>query len=241
METNSNDNSSLKRLVQEIADLAEHASLTGSLASGESRAVARYNSVLGHLAQAGAVPDGLFSQLDEELTSYGQLGVESRLLASFLDGKSRDERHEEGLLNDSSVLVRLAPFVSGEDLGRLVREQLTNGVDIGTRTLTALAPFLDSSMLSELLRMHFPGVPKPHAPQAPPEPPSRPVPASAQAPAEPATRAVTPYEAPSSDQLADLAARLRQPDISPEERERISLELSELARQQANLSLEAGR
>jgi len=58
-------------MLREIADLAENASLTGSLSSGASKAVQRYNAILRQLVESGTVAKGIFDELNVETTDYG--------------------------------------------------------------------------------------------------------------------------------------------------------------------------
>jgi hypothetical protein len=162
MNTNSID-PRLISLLREMAGLAENASLTGSLEGGARQAIRRYNGLLTRFITTGAVPDGLFEPLSEA-ADYAQLGVESRLLAAFLEGDSNGNGNGEGRRRnkgkdrdgiDSNVLIRLAPFVKGEDLSALVGEYMQRGARMDPHILTHLAPFLDSDSLGKLLRKHL--------------------------------------------------------------------------------------
>ena len=74
-----------KRLLRAITDLARESSLTGSLEKGARAAVRQYNGLLKHLSDTGAVPDGLFSRLDEDEDTFDELGVACILLNSYID------------------------------------------------------------------------------------------------------------------------------------------------------------
>ena len=74
-----------KRLLRAMSDLARESSLTGSLEDGSSAAVRQYNGLINHLSENGAVPRGLFTQLDEEEVSFDELGVACILLNAYLD------------------------------------------------------------------------------------------------------------------------------------------------------------
>ena len=74
-----------KRLLRTMSDLARESSLTGSLEDGSKAAVRQYNGLLGHLSENGAVPRGLFTQLDEDEDSFDELGVACILLNAYLD------------------------------------------------------------------------------------------------------------------------------------------------------------
>lgn len=189
----------LKRMLREIGELAEHASLTGGMASGAPRAIQRYNAILRQLVESGAVAPGLFEELNPETTDFGQLAVDARLLASFLNGKGK-----RGDSEDSSVLVRLAPFVRGEDLAMLVKEHLSKGSPLDSGVITALAPFLPQEILGSIVRDQMVHQAEPPAPPAP-------------------SRSSEPS-------LAELAERLSRPELSNEERREIAAKLAELSR-----------
>jgi len=209
---------SLRRMLREIADLAENASLTGSLSSGASKAVQRYNAILRQLVESGTVAKGIFDELNVETTDYGQLGVDARLLSSYLKGQeSNDNGSGRG---ESSVLIRLAPFIRGEDLALLVREQIAKGAHINSHVITALAPFLGSDQLGQLVREHL--ISDSAAKETPPAPPSAPP-----APARPEPI----RQEPGGETVQDLIEQLRRPELSREERERIAARLAELAGQ----------
>jgi len=74
-----------KRLLRAMSDLARESSLTGSLEDGSGAAVRQYNGLINHLSENGAVPRGLFTQLDEEEAGFDELGVACILLNAFLD------------------------------------------------------------------------------------------------------------------------------------------------------------
>ncbi|MHB8635342.1 MAG: hypothetical protein ACYC96_02600 [Fimbriimonadaceae bacterium] len=144
------DTRAFKRLLNEIADLCEHASLTGSMASGASRTAERYNAVLKTLTDADSIPAGLFSPVSEG-ADFGEIGVEARMLAGYV---CSDPKHkgDNGGGDGVSVIVRLAPFIGQAELGQLVRQQARNGAALDINTITALAPFLAQEQLSEIVR-----------------------------------------------------------------------------------------
>ncbi|RYG44351.1 hypothetical protein EON79_15075, partial [bacterium] len=122
-------------LLREIAEIANHASLTGGLGGGERRAVARYNSTLSRLVQLGAVGPNLFEPLPED-AGYGEIGIEARMLAASV-GKAPEEFRDE-VSQDPGILLRLAPFVDRKDLGEMVREQLRQGGILDMETVAHL-------------------------------------------------------------------------------------------------------
>jgi hypothetical protein len=202
MNQSGNDNMALRRMLREIADLAENASLTGGLASGAPRAIRRYNAVLGQLVESGSVPKGIFEELNPETSDYGQLGVDARLLASYLKGQGESNGN-----GDTSMLIRLAPFIRGEDLALLVKEHISKGSEISSNVITALAPFLGSEMLGELIRGRMVSAPAEAA--AAPTPP-------------------TPPTAQHAESLQELLDQLRQPELSSEDRQRIATKIAAL-------------
>jgi len=142
-----------RRLLHEIAQLCEHATLTGSLSGGAPRAIARFNTILAQLTESGAVPENLFSPLSPE-ADYGEVGVEARMLASYIrEGEKERDRQRD--VHDPGILVRLAPFVDSKDLSSLIREQMQQGVHLDMHILTSIAPFLGKEDLGMLLREHI--------------------------------------------------------------------------------------
>jgi hypothetical protein len=73
-----------RRLLSALSDLARESSLTGSLEAGSKVAVRQYNGLLDHLSETGAVPEGLFTHLDEDEDSFDELGVACILLNSYI-------------------------------------------------------------------------------------------------------------------------------------------------------------
>ncbi|RYG43024.1 hypothetical protein EON79_17780, partial [bacterium] len=197
-------------LLREIAEIANHASLTGSLAGGERRAAARYNSTLNRLLELGAVGPGLFEPLPDD-SNYGEIGIEARMLASSVDKPKEEFRPDMG--HDPGILLRLAPFVDRKDLADMVRDQLRQAGSIDMETIAHLGPFLDREVIGDLLRGRF--GPKPPNPPAPPVPPVPPVPAPAATPV--AGRGSDPEQEPAFN-AAEVIAKLKNPSLSPEER-----------------------
>ena len=143
-----------KNLLRELADLAEHASLTGSMAGGQATAVRRYNQALAVLVDEDVVPEGVFSKLPES-TTFDELAVECKLLLATLKGDAgepdRKGKGRRGGDFDYNVLMGLAPFTRGEDLARLVESEIKSGARIPGHVLVALAPFLPGDMITKLV------------------------------------------------------------------------------------------
>ena len=75
----------VRRLLNALTDLARESSMTGSLKKGARAGVRQYNGLLDHLSQTGAVPEGLFTHLDEDEDSMDDLGVACLLLNAYID------------------------------------------------------------------------------------------------------------------------------------------------------------
>ena len=89
----------------------------------------RYNAVVERLEVIEALPVGMFPKLEED-ANFGQLGAEATLLSGYL----------KDMVEEEAELVFGGPPTKGPDLGPLV----------------ALAPFLGSKELSQLVRERFP-------------------------------------------------------------------------------------
>lgn len=214
-ENASNEIAACQSLLREIAELCENASLTGSLSGGAGRVGQRYNALLGRLTAQGAVPQDLFSPIPEG-AGYGEIGVEARMLAGYL----KQEKKKDKRSGDPGILVRLAPFVSREDLANLIRQHWEQGTGVDMDTITHLAPFLAQEDLGKLLSSHF----QAHVASEKPEPPTPPAPpaAPAEAPTRPSGSEPTMHfnEAPRNpeDRLGVLLERLKDPRLSDAER-----------------------
>ncbi len=229
--------STIRSILNELSELAEHSTLTGSLSSGTRQAALSYNAALAFLTARGSLPQGMFEPMDVDRADYGEIGVQCRLLLAATNVERK--REDRGF----SDVVALAPFLKSEDLAELVRERIGDA-SLPTGLLAGLAPFLDSETLGGLVRGRMGRVSTPEPPKpAPPTPPApasastpapawdtRPVPAEDRLPAE--IRNHEPRES-----LESLAAKLQRPDVSVEERQRIATRLAELAYEQASHAL----
>ena len=147
------DTRAYRKLLLEIADLCDHATLTGSMASGARRTAERYNAVVTRLGNAGEIPTGLFEPLPET-ADFGEIGVEARMLGGYLsDGDKRRYRDDKD--ESRSIIVRLAPFIGQAELRDLVQQHAKRGKALDPNTITALAPFLGQEYLSEIVREHL--------------------------------------------------------------------------------------
>ncbi len=146
-----NEIESYRRLLGEIAEMCEHASLTGSLVGGAWRTAQRYNSIVKRLEQDGHVPQGLFQAVPEEC-DFSEIGVEARMLAAYFP---KDKSKREVGNGEKGILFRLAPFLGQDELGLLIREHVGKGQTMDLNTLSGLAPFLNQQTLGELVRAHL--------------------------------------------------------------------------------------
>lgn len=211
-----------RRVLAELAEMTEHASLTHSLRGGEKSAVQAYNRVLSTLGAAGHVPQGMFEPLAAEGAEYGEIGVQCRLLMAVTGKKKPKAKDDESM----GAVIALAPFLDSNDLAQMVRERMGSLDGMPDGFLVALAPFLDSSMLGDLVRRNMK---VPPAPPTAPVPPVAPTPSIEAAPSAPDFRPVV--HAPTT--LESLADELRRPDLTMEERQRIATQLAELSYAQA--------
>jgi len=115
----------LRRLLRETVRLAEHASLTGSLEKGGRIAIRQYNHIREHLQNTGAIPDGLFQELDEDDSSFDELGIVCGMLEGYL--AEDEEILNEGGKNSAKIQVGMVGVKDLEDLkeiGKVIREGL---------------------------------------------------------------------------------------------------------------------
>jgi hypothetical protein len=173
---------SSRKLLNEIAEMCEEASLTGSLSGGNRRTALRYNALLDRLIQVDAVPAATFAPLPED-APFAEIGVEARMLSAFI----KRNKLEEGGGHEQGILLRLAPFVDKSDLSQLIHDQIHQGLTIDLDGLTRLAPFLDKSMLGDLIRGRMRESPKPKTAEE--------VPSAAERVSEPARTATAPATA----------------------------------------------
>ncbi len=116
----------LRHLLREIAEVARHASLTGSLSDGARSAARRHNTVLKRLEQFGVLSPDLFQPLSEE-SSFDEIGVESSLLAGYLK-EDAEERPDKAQRSSPNVIIGSLNGLQGleelKDLGQVIRDHL---------------------------------------------------------------------------------------------------------------------
>lgn len=219
-----------RNMLRELAELAEHASLTGAMSSGQNRAVARYNIAVEELAKAGALPAGAALPLPAD-ASFGELAVEARLTLAALPGNKSKHKHKHGHHDedhDPGLLVRLAPFIDQHELGELVKEELRRGSMFDENLLTMLAPFLEQRDLSNLVRQWRESRSTPAAPAAPeaPEAPVAPEVPESPEPVQMLGHTAHLVSVDDSPNLEWILARLADPETPDDERR----QLAEIAR-----------
>ncbi len=220
--------------------------MTGACADGLPAAIARYNAVLRRLEETGTVAAEMFEPLPDT-AGFGQLGIEARLLSSYLRGIAHECRHgreddEEppAGMPDVSTIIALAPFMDRKDLTDLAKSALgcCGAVDAGV--LVGLAPFMEHGEIGRIAREHmkawFAG-PRPEGP-TPPEPPTPPDLRDEPAPVAPKSAGAPCCPADASARLRAVADRLAEAQ-EPGERVALAQELAQLAREQAEAARKA--
>jgi hypothetical protein len=110
------------RMLEKTASMAEHASLTGSMAGGQAFAVRSYNATLQHLGSTGEIPAALFPPLPES-ASMDEVGIASAQLAEYVRAGLPEQRGtEQGMkLGDGNVFFNIGGL---GDIADMVRENL---------------------------------------------------------------------------------------------------------------------
>jgi hypothetical protein len=152
----------LRRLLKDIADLAQHASLTGSLQGGVRTATRRYNTVIARLETLNITSPGLFTALGDD-TTFDELGVEASLLAGYLkeDEQAADERSGNKSGNNSAPFINIVG-----DLGSL--HGLEELKDLGKQIRESLPEWMRNRSAPPGLPEEAPTPPTPPAPPTPP-------------------------------------------------------------------------
>jgi len=182
------------KVLAELGDMAENATLTGGLSSGLSRAIERYNGILGQLVEHGALPTGMFTTLPSSAT-FGDLAVDARLVRAYIK-EGNGHSGGEPFAPEKHLILRLAPFANSSDLRELVDAYLAEGSPVDASLIENLAPFLDSDHLGTLIRkiarqgrteIDIEMQAEPGEPAEPAEPRAQRPPESPRAPQPPAT------------------------------------------------------
>jgi hypothetical protein len=225
-----NELDALKGILEELSRTAEKASLTGAFDDGRAAAARRFNGVLERLSSLDVIPQGLFSPLSENAT-MGEVAVESRSLMGALqsgDNKHKNKGQDDGL----RLAIKLAPFADEKDLAQLIRNHLRSNARIDVDALTALAPFIGSDTLGELIRAvsDFSEKPQAEAKPAPraPEPPQTPVTSVAPAAPVPTAASTVTDEVVVSTRREEILRLLGNPHVGREQRLELAMELTAL-------------
>lgn len=114
----------LVRMLEKTAEMAQHASLTGTLAGGSEHAVRSYNAVVERLGSIGEIPPGLFPPLANN-AGIDAAGIASGQLAEYLRAglPELEQEHKRGpaLVGGDSVIISLGGL---GDIGEMIREHL---------------------------------------------------------------------------------------------------------------------
>lgn len=119
------------RMLDSIANTAEHASLTGAFAEGKGMAIRQYNAILKRLSEMNEIPEGLFPELDEE-ASFGDVGIACKQLMSYLEGtmetkERKEERGKSSKIEGDKILINVGGDMVRE-LGKWLRFGLLKDV-----------------------------------------------------------------------------------------------------------------
>ena len=128
----------IRRLLIKTAEMAEGASLTGSLKQGGRAAVQQYNRALQYLEQVGEVPAGLFSQLPED-ASLDEAGIAAMQLAGYLEdadeegggeasSSAKSGEHHGSYNNVFIGFGGLKELEQLKELGKTMRDQLPDWI-----------------------------------------------------------------------------------------------------------------
>lgn len=80
----------IHRLLRQMAETVEHASLTGSLQQGGGQAIQQYNSIVARLEQIGEIPAGFFPPLTPDIPFDG-IGIAAGNLAAYIEDAIEEE------------------------------------------------------------------------------------------------------------------------------------------------------
>jgi hypothetical protein len=114
----------IRRLLRETVRLAEHASLTGSLDKGSRIAIRQYNHIREHLQEIGAVPVDLFQELDEDESTFDELGIVCGMLEGYLVEDEEILNEGKGPTKVQVGMVGLKELEDLKEIGKVIRESL---------------------------------------------------------------------------------------------------------------------
>jgi hypothetical protein len=208
------------RIIENTAQMAKEATLTGMLKGGESRCIKQFNSALNRLIETGVVPGGLFEPLEGD-ASFSEIGVACHHLASYLKDELEDEspraepqEPKSVPLMGDSVIVNLGGEL--KELGEVIRQSMPDFVRKAWKEATG-------AHTSHERTEH---------PKAEPPPKNE----TETAPPSPELNQVESQIAELGAQMQVLAERLRRNTLPPEEIQRIADEMRKLGEQQVKLA-----
>lgn len=230
----------LRGMMHELGELAEHATMTGSLEGGPA-AVRRYNAILQRLQELDAAPSG-FAPLGSD-AGFDALRVECKVLARSLEEDDSEGPHggRGGNERNLKLVAGLAPFVDQRELIELLRQHEQAGELVDPRIILALAPFLPKGEVTRLVRQHLGLGPREDGTGAP-NLEVRPAPQRAEEEARPVAgnESNERHEADLDARIDALSIELRQADLTDDDRVRLADELarafSERARPQRGVA-----
>jgi hypothetical protein len=118
------------RLLESTAEIAEHASLTGTFKQGQKASLRQYNAILERLKETEEIPGVLFPPLEED-APFDEVGVACKQLAAYL--QEEDEpvkaRPREAPFLDGSPIINIGGDL--KDLGELIRDALPDWIKKG--------------------------------------------------------------------------------------------------------------
>ncbi len=115
----------IRRLLRETVKLAQNASLTGSLDKGSRIAIRQYNHIREHLQETSAIPEELFQELDEDDTTFDELGIACGMLDGYLeDEEASVDADSKGNKKVQVNMVGLKDLEELKEIGKIIRDSL---------------------------------------------------------------------------------------------------------------------
>lgn len=99
-EPNQKELKRIHRLLRQMAEMVQHASLTGSLQQGGTQAVQQYNNIVVRLEQIGEIPTGFFPSLAADIPFDG-VGIAAGSLAAYIQDTVEEEQDEKSQAGDN--------------------------------------------------------------------------------------------------------------------------------------------
>ena len=126
MSDNNREIRRIRRLLRALTDLSKEFSMTGSLEKGARLGIRQYNQLLTYLRDEDIVPENLFSAnyLDEDGTSFDELGVACTLLETYLAEEEEEMTAVPQIAAPPPPARDLQELRELRELGELIRERL---------------------------------------------------------------------------------------------------------------------